>query len=231
MGLLRPCRAATILALMLPAAALATDTARAPTVALAGSMGAGRALLVIDGQPQVLAVGATARGVRLERLTDGEAQVLVGGERLTLRLGGSPARLAGTGGAGTPAEPAAGDGRSIVLPMGPGGHFGGQGQINGRSVRFLVDTGATTVALSQAEASRIGLDWRRGQPQLTQTANGTVPVHALTLDSVRIGTVELANVAAVVVPAEMPAVLLGNSFLNRFTMQRQNDVMRLEKKP
>lgn len=213
-------------------AALATGSpALAQTVALAGTMGAGRALLVIDGQPQVLAVGGSARGVTLQRLGDGEAQVAVGGERLVLRLGASPVRLAPGGTGAATGAGAGGDGRTVVLPMGPGGHFQAQGAINGRSVRFIVDTGATTVALSQAEAERIGLDWRRGQPQRTQTANGTVPVHALTLDSVRIGSVELANVAAVVVPADMPAVLLGNSVLNRFTMLRQNDVMRLEKKP
>jgi len=210
---------------------LCSTAALAQTVALAGSMGAGRALLVIDGQAQVLAVGASARGVTLQRLADGEAQVSIGGERLTLRLGASPVRLTPAGGAATATPAGAGDARTIVLPMGPGGHFSAPGTINGRSVRFVVDTGATVVALSQAEANRIGLDWRRGQPQLTQTANGTVPVHALTLDSVRVGQVEVANVAAVVVPAEMPAVLLGNSFLNRFSMQRRNDVMRLDKTP
>lgn len=190
-------------------------------------MGRDRALLMIDGQAQVLAVGATARGVTLKRLEDGQAWVQVGRHEHVLRLGASPTRLDQASASAADAT----EGRSIVLPMGPGGHFSSLGTINGRNVRFLVDTGATSVALSQAEATRIGLDWRSGQPLLSQTANGVVPVHGIVLSSVRVGGVELANVAAVVVPSGMPMVLLGNSFLNRFTMLRTGDVMRLEKKP
>ena len=208
-------------------AAQAQAPAPAQSVTLAGTMGVDKALLVIDGQPRTLAVGATAQGVTLRRLADGQADVEVGGRAFSLRLGGAPARLAGAGN-GDAANATGGD---IVLPMGPGGHFGGQGTINGRSVQFLVDTGATTVALSQREANRIGLDWQRGKPGLTQTANGPVPVYAINLTSVRLGGVEIANVAAIVLPAEMPMVLLGNSFLGRFSMRQDNDVMRLAKKP
>lgn len=218
-------------ACVLASALVPCPGAWAQQVAMSGSMGSNRALLVIDGQAQVLAVGQTARGVTLKRLEDGQAWVQVAGQERLLRLGQSPTRVDEPGaGAGQAAGPTAGA-RSIVLPMGPGGHFSTLGMINGRSVRFLVDTGATTVALSQAEANRIGLDWRGGQAMMSQTANGTVPVRAVTLDSVRVGEVELANVAAVVVPSEMPMVLLGNSFLSRFTMQRSGDVMRLDKKP
>ena len=199
-------------------------TALAQSVSLAGSMGADKALLMIDGAPQMLAVGASARGVTLRRLGDGEAEVDVACKRLALRLGAAPARVGGGGDtASTSSE--------ILLPMGPGGHFSGAGTINGKLVNFMVDTGATSIALSQAEANRIGLDWKRGKPGLTNTANGLVPVYSINLTSVKLGTVEVANVAAVVIPAEMPMVLLGNSFLNRFTMRRDSDVMRLEKKP
>ena len=210
-----------------PAVTAAVPPAAAPTVTLAGSMGADKALLVIDGQPRTLAVGGTAQGVTLRRLADGQADVDVAGRTFTLRLGGAPARLAGAGSADA-SNASNGD---IVLPMGAGGHFGGQGTINGKTVQFLVDTGATTVALSQREASRIGLDWQRGKPGLTQTANGPVPVYAINLTSVRLGGVEIANVAAIVLPADMPVVLLGNSFLGRFSMRQDSDVLRLAKKP
>jgi len=202
-----------------------TAGAAAQSVSLQGSMGANKALLVIDGQPQTLAVGASARGVTLRRLGDGEAEVDVAGQVRTLRLGAAPSRV------GTGSAPVAGAGSTIVLPMGTGGHFSAAGSINGKPVNFLVDTGATSVALSQGEANRIGLEWKRGRPGLSQTANGTVPVYAVNLTTVRVGDVEIANVAAVVVPSDMPMVLLGNSFLNRFNMRRDNDVMRLEKKP
>lgn len=204
-------------------ATLATGAA-AQSVSLQGSMGANKALLVIDGQPQTLTVGASARGVTLRSLGDGQAEVDVAGQLRVLRLGAAPTRL-GTGGE------AAGAGSSIVLPMGTGGHFGAAGSINGKQVSFLVDTGASSVALSQSEANRIGLEWKRGRPGLSQTANGTVPVYAINLTSVRVGDVEIANVAAVVLPSDMPVVLLGNSFLNRFTLRLENDVMRLDKKP
>ena len=198
--------------------------AQSPQVTLAGSLGQTKALLLIDGHPQTLAVGASARGVTLRSVSEGQAEVLVAGQLLLLRPGVAPSRVGGNG-------VVAGTGTEIVMAAGPGGHFSATGAINGKPVQFMVDTGATTVALSQAEASRIGLDWRRGRPGLSLTAGGPVPIYAINLTSVRVGDVELSNVAAVVLPAEMPVVLLGNSFLNRFARRRDNDVMRLDKKP
>ena len=86
------------------------------------------------------------------------------------------------------------------------------------------------VAMSISEANRIGLDWRNGQRGYSATAGGTVPVYGVTLRSVRVGEVEVFNVDAVVLQAEMPAILLGNTFLNRFSMRRDADTMRLERK-
>jgi|GEM_PF-176136 len=197
--------------------------AMAQSVTLAGSMGS-KALLVIDGQPHTLAVGQSAAGVTLLQLADGQAQVQRGSSMATLRLGGAPARLSGTPAAATSA-------REIVMPVGLGGHFTSAGSINGRAVQFMVDTGATLVALSQGEAERIGLDYRSAPRALTQTANGAVPVHRVSLSAVRVGEVEVANVDAIVMPAQMPYVLLGNSFLSRFQMRRDNDVLRLERRP
>lgn len=192
----------------------------AQNVTFSGSLGSTKALLVIDGQPHTLAVGASARGVTLRRVGDGEAEIEVDGRPTVLRLG-APARLGAAGPSG---------GGTITIPMGPGGHFSPAGTINGKSVQFLVDTGATTVAMSQAEATRLGLDWQRGRRGLSQTAGGLVPIHGINLTSVKVGGVEVFNVDAVVLPAEMPMVLLGNSFLSRFSMRRDADVMRLEKK-
>ena len=213
-------------------AALGAASAWGQNVSLAGSMGNDKALLMIDGQPRMLALGASSQGVTLRRLADGQAVVEVAGRSLTLTLGAAPARVdggvgGGVGGAkGGPALDS-----EIVLPIGPGGHFSGAGAINGKPVQFLVDTGATTIALSQGEANRIGLDWKRGKPALSATANGPVPVYVINLTSVRLGPVEVANVEAVVLPSDMPMVLLGNSFLGRFTMRRDSDVMRLVKNP
>jgi aspartyl protease family protein len=189
-------------------------------VFLAGQMGS-KALLVIDGQTQTVAVGETARGVRLISLDGEQAVVESGGRRSTLRAGGAPAKLASGGVLASTA-------REVVIPAGPGGHFIVAGAINGRAVQFMVDTGATLVSMGQADAERLGIDFRQGQRALSQTANGPVPVYLVTLSSLRIGDVELANVGAAVVPAPMPGVLLGNSALGRFQMRRENDVMRLQ---
>jgi aspartyl protease family protein len=201
-------------------ASLTALPATAQSVQMAGQMGR-KALLVIDGQTVTLGLGETRSGVTLRALNGDTAELEYGGQRHSLTVGGAPARVAGDGAA-------AANGRSIVLSAGSGGHFMTDGAINGRVVRFMVDTGATTIALSAAEAQRIGLDYQDGQRALMQTAGGTVAGHVLTLSAVTVGAVTLANVSAVVIPAPMPFVLLGNSFLSRFQMRRENDVMRLD---
>ncbi|NLZ40992.1 MAG: TIGR02281 family clan AA aspartic protease, partial [Comamonadaceae bacterium] len=79
-----------------------------------------------------------------------------------------------------------------------------------------------------AEAERLGVELRGARTTMSQTAAGTVPAALVTLARLRVGAVELANVSALVTPAPLPYVLLGNSALERFRMQRDNDVLRLE---
>ena len=220
---MKPAVAARLRTVAVTAAALlAPALAAAQTVSLSGTLGASKALLLIDGQPHTVAVGSTVKGVTLTRLADGEAEVETGGKRSLLRLGAAPARVGTSGGVGGATE--------IVLHVGSGGHFFTQGAINGKPVQFLVDTGATSVAMSLSEANRIGLDWRNGQRGYSSTAGGTVPIYGVMLRSVRVGDVEVFNVEAVVLQADMPSILLGNSFLTRFTMRRDADTMRLERK-
>jgi aspartyl protease family protein len=193
----------------------------AQQVAMSGSLGATKALLVIDGQVRAVAVGSTVDGVRLLSTTPEQSVIEVGGKRFTLFLGPSSVGTA----ANSPSE-----GTRIVLSAGSGGHFLATGSINGRSTQFMVDTGATSVAMSQAEADRLGIKYRDGRRGMAHTAGGDVPVHLITLASVRIGDVTVRDVAAVVLPAGMPHVLLGNSFLSRFQMTRSNDVMTLDRR-
>jgi aspartyl protease family protein len=207
--------AAVVLALLLPAAA------QAQSVSMAGSLGT-RALLVIDGKPRQVAVGTTVDGVKLVSVTNNDAVVEVAGKRVALLLGGSPTNLGGAASAGT--------GDKIVLTSVSGGHFVTSGTVNGSAVRFFVDTGATTVTMGAADAERIGLDYKRGQLGYTSTANGVIPAYRVMLSSVRIGDVQVYNVEATVLPSSMPYLLLGNSFLDRFQMRRENDRLTLEKK-
>lgn len=208
----------------LPAAALATvlfvvGIAQAQSVVLSGRMG-DRALLVIDGTPKAVAVGQTVDGVRLLRWQGDAAEVERAGARLLLNPGGA-ASITGT-------QPASTEARAVVLSVGPGGHFTSSGAINGRPVQFMVDTGATLVSLGRDEAGRLGIDLKGARIAYTQTANGAVPVQLVTLSRVRVGDIELVNVNAAVMPQAMPMVLLGNSFLARLQMRRENDQMRLE---
>jgi aspartyl protease family protein len=209
-------RAALLLALLAWAGA-----ALGQTVSLSGSLG-GKALLMIDGAPRTLAVGQAAQGVKLVSVSGGDAVVEVGGRRITLQLGSAQVNLGGAASAGA--------GSKIVLTAGSGGHFVTQGSINGKAVNFIVDTGATHVALSQSVAEQIGLNFRSGQRSMGQTANGPIVAYRVTLDSVRIGDVLVYNVEAAVLPAGMEQVLLGNSFLTRFQMKRENDILTLDKR-
>jgi aspartyl protease family protein len=211
-------------ALVIALCALALGgVAAAQQVALGGSIGERTALLVIDGQPRAVAVGASVEGVRLIALRGHEAEVEIAGQRRVLRLGAAPVAV---GGGVAPRDTAA-----IVLTAGPGGHFTTLGAINGRPVQFMVDTGATHVALGRDEAERLGVDWRAGRPGVVRTANGDVTSHTVTLRSVRVGDVEVAQVSATVLPGTLPMALLGNSFLTRFQMTRENDVLRLQRRP
>jgi aspartyl protease family protein len=193
------------------------------TVGLSGMLG-GKALIIVDGTaPKSVAVGESYRGVKVVS-TQGELAVLeIAGKRHTLRVGDAPASVGANSGS-------AEGGTRVVLSATTGGHFLSQGQINGRAVQLMVDTGATAVSLSQRDAERIGLNYKTGQQVPLNTANGVSTGWLLKLASVQIGDVVVRGVDAVVIPAEMPFVLLGNSFLSRFQMTRNNDQMVLEKR-
>ena len=209
-----------VLALVLTVAGQVAAAAEVATLALTGRMGE-RALLMIEGQANVLSVGQSHAGAKLLAWQGDQALVEHNGTHVLLRVGATPVVFAG----GT--QPVS-SGREIVLSAGPGGHFITGGAINGQAVQFMVDTGATMVAMSQRDAQRLGLDLRNARPSMAQTANGPVPVQQVSLTRVRVAGVEISNVDAIVLPASMPHVLLGNSFLTRFQMRRDNDVMRLQ---
>jgi len=200
-------------------ALLCASGAVAQTVSMGGSLGS-NALLVIDGKPRSVAVGATVEGIRLVSVTGNDAVVEIKGKRVLLRLGDAQVNLGG--------KASEGGGKQIVLTAQSGGHFHANGAINGQSVHLMVDTGATMVMMDKYEAERLGLDYKNGRRGVTRTANGDVPVYGTKLPSVRIGDVVVYNVDAIVSPAPMPYILLGNSFLTRFQMKRENDVMTLD---
>ena len=196
--------------------------AQAQSVALSGVLGS-KALLVVDGgAPKAVAPGETYQGVKVVSTQGDNAVLEIGGQRQTVRVGGSPVSV------GTPLGP--GTGARIVLSAASDGHFVTQGMINSRPVQFLIDTGATTIGIGVSDAERIGLAYKQGQPVQVATANGVARGWKIQLASVRLNDVEVQNVEAVITPFAMPYVLLGNSYLTRFQMTRINDQMVLEKR-
>ena len=201
---------------------LTSAGAQAQSVALAGMLGS-KALLVVNGTaPKTVAAGETHEGVKVISTRGDLAIVEQDGKRNTLRVGEAPVSMG--------ASKSGGKGNRIVLVAGTGGHFLTAGQINGKAVQFMVDTGATSVAMGAQDAERTGINYKAGQPVAMSTANGNVQGFRIKLDSVRVGDVEVFGVDAVVTPQPMPYMLLGNSFLTRFQMQRENDQMTLTKR-
>lgn len=198
-----------------------TTTAAAPSVALTGILGS-KALLVVNGTaPRALAAGERHQGVAVVAVGREDAVIEVSGAQRTVRLGEAPVSVG----------PRGGGGQRALLVGDSQGHFAGTGQINGRAMQFLVDTGATTVALGEPEAQRLGLRYRDGEKVRMQTANGAVQGWRVRLETVQVGAVQVLGVDAVVLPHALPHVLLGNSFLRGLQMSRNNEQMVLEKRP
>jgi len=178
----------------------------------------GKALLTINGgAPRTVAVGSTtAEGVKVVAI-EGESAILeVDGKKRVLRVGQNVA-----------AQPSGQGPASVILTADSRGHFFSTGSINGMTVRFLVDTGASMVSLGAADARRIGIDSSKGERGVVNTANGQTAVLRVKLNSVRVGDVVLNNVDALVHENDLPVILLGMSFLNRMEMQRNGDTMTL----
>lgn len=189
--------------------------------ALAASVGVvglfkDKAMVSIDGSPpRLIAAGQTVQGVKLLAASSDSATFEIEGKRRVLAMGQS---FAATGGGGKP---------SVVLNADGRGHFAATGSINGASVNFLLDTGASSVTLPASEAKRMGIDYKSGQMIGVSTANGVIPAWRVTFNSVRVGDINLNQVEGMVVETGLPVALLGMSFLNRMDMKREGQTMTL----
>ncbi len=119
----------------------------------------------------------------------------------------------------------------IEVPLGPDWHFHLTVELNGAPVRFIVDTGASALALSPRDARRAGIDLDRlvyaGQ---ARTANGIVPTATVRLDRVAIGDIVDENVPAMVIQADIDRSLMGMDYLRRFArISFEGDTMILER--
>lgn len=199
--------------------ALISPMSMAQEVGLAGIMGSKAMLMINGGEPQAVPVGQTLGGVKVLSVQGDQAVIEIGGKKRPLRVGQHAIGSSSGDGSG-----------KIIMTADGQGHFYTTGTINGTSVRFIVDTGATMISLGATDARRVGVDFNRGQKALTNTANGQAVVSKVQLDTVRIGDITLHNVDALIHQTDMPIALLGMSFLNRMEMQRDGNTMTLKKR-
>jgi aspartyl protease family protein len=206
-------------------------------VALIGVIGDKAAVLAVDGgNPKTVKVGQKWNGITVVEVHKEQATVEIDGKKRVLVRGQhyrgvppGPVSAAAPGKAKS-AAPDPSDRQSVVLPADGSGHFYALGQINGVTAQFLVDTGATLIALPGGLAARIGIDYRKGVRGMSNTANGTVAVYQIKLDTVKVGDIEINNVDALVIEEGLNVALLGMSFLNRVEMRRDGDSMTLTKR-
>ncbi len=205
--------------LLLSAATLAFAGTQINVVGLFNS----KALVSINGgAPQSIAAGQTKSGVKLISADSESATFMVEGKRQTLKMG-QAASIAGSAG------PANND--PVSLYADSQGHFFGNLNINGASLKYVVDTGATTIAMNSGDAKFAKIDYEKGEKITMSTANGEVGAFLVKLNTLKIGTITLNNVETVVHEGGSPPyVLLGMSALNRLEMKRDNSIMTLTKK-
>jgi aspartyl protease family protein len=198
-----------------------TGTSLAANVTVVGLF-PGKAVVVINGtSPRTISVGKKQpEDVTLVSTASTNAVFEIEGKRLTLDLGEHFAASAGGDNANS----------TLTIAADTAGQFWTMGQINGKTVRFLVDTGATSIALPASAAKGMGIDYMKGQRGFSATAGGVVPAFRVSLDAVTIGAITLYRIEATVIESGLDVALLGMSFLNRLEMKRDGAQMTLTKR-
>jgi aspartyl protease family protein len=200
---------------------IATSVAAAPDVRVVGLF-KDRAVLTIDGRQRMLRVGQTSpEGVRLVSADSKAAVLEIEGQQNRATLDGrvSARNKVRTGG-------------EVQIRRDLAGMYSTVGSINGMPVNFLVDTGATQIAMNAAHARRLGIDYRvTGTPTAVTTASRVERAWAVTLDTVKVGDIELRNIASVILEGSQPAtILLGMSFLGQLQITNEGQLMTLRQK-
>jgi len=201
--------------------ALATTSVFAADVSVIGTFGSKATLIINNGRPVTMSVGETTPDkVRLISVGNESAVVEIEGKRRTLQLG-ERISISGSDGASR-----------TTLSADAGGHFFATAMINGVSMRFIVDTGASLVTISSDNAKRAGILYLSGERGALQSANGVVIAYKVKIDTVRLGDITLNNVDGIVVEGSGLGNngLLGMSFLNRIEMRREGDTMTLTRR-
>lgn len=208
-----------LLTCLLLSTTLSLPALAAPRVQVVGLF-PNAAVLNIDGVRKLLKVGQTGpHGIKVLSADPHQAVLLIDGQQQTLGM----SREYNPGGYDAPSK------QQISLPRGQGGHYWSSGAINGKAVQFLIDTGATSVALSEVQAKRLGIDYSRGRPGMANTAGGTVRTWNVKLLSVSLGSITLLGVEATIVAGSSPVEpLLGMSFMSRVSWREEQGLLYIE---
>lgn len=175
-------------------------------------------VLTVDGQQLLIKKGQTKQGITLIESSSKEAVIEVAGKRQTVTLSSQVG--------GSYIEPTK---RVVRIASQQGGHHWVRGQVNGRNLDFVVDTGASVISMNLSTAKRLGVDYEKGRAGLASTANGVKEVRSVLLEKVTIGSITQYQVAASVhLDDTLPVVLLGNSFLSNVNMRTEDGVLILE---
>jgi len=182
---------------------------------------AGQAVVEVNKQQHLLKVGKTSpEGVKLIAANSREAVLEINGKRQTYLLGDH---------IGSNYTPAPEQPKVSLWPT--NGMYQTTGTVNGYSVDFLVDTGATTIAINAATARRLGIDFYRGQKIGVRTASGNDVGYRVQLDYVQLEEIKLYNIPAVVIDGPEPSTaLLGMSFLGQLDLQHNGERLDLQQK-
>ncbi len=182
----------------------------------------GKAVLVINnGAPKTLSVGQISAGVKLIEASSSKAVLEIEGKRREL----------GMGQGATVAGPASVAPASVTLYADSAGHHFTEGQINGATLKFIVDTGATSIVMNSGDAKFANIDYKKGEKVQMQTANGVVSGYLVVINSLKFGGVVMNQVDGVVMEGGSPSVvLLGMSALNRLEMKREGIALTLTRK-
>ncbi len=198
-----------------------TNTVASPRIEVQALFG-GKAIVMIDGQRRTLSAGQTSpEGVKLIAADSKQAVLEFDGRRKAYQPGGAISL--------SYAKP---EHHEEKIYADDRGMFHSVGTINGRTVRFLVDTGATTVAMNKSQARQLGVDYRmKGERIVVSTASENVKGYRVRLKSVSLGRIKQRNVDAMVIDGDHPGpVLLGMSFLGNLKVEKSGGIMSIRQR-